>query len=186
MLFRSTFGTGRLVNTGDLSSTGVQSIYAIKDALQSSGIGGSGATQVALRDTASNLVKQTLNADRTISPASAVDWTAQNGWYVDLLLSAGERAVLDGVPLGDGVIAYASSVPNSDPCSGGGTSYLYQFTVGSGALAAKTLSYGSLLVGIGRIVDSNGKVSVVTTQRNQALSLAAAGSGMQQLEQDRR
>ena len=172
-----TFGTGRLVNIGDLSTTGVQSVYAVKDALQASGIGGSGASQAALRDTASHLVKQTLKADRTIDPVNAVDWTTQNGWYVDLdlPLSTGERIVLDGVPLGDGVIAYASSVPSSDPCSSGGKSYLYQFKVGNGALAAKTLTYDSLLVGIGRTVDSKGNVSVVTTQRNEALSLAAGG-----------
>ena len=174
------FGTGRLTNIGDLASTGVQSIYAIKDTLQATGIGGSGDTQVALRHRDANLVQQTLvtsTGTRRVDPVNPVDWSLQNGWYVDLSLSSGERVVLDGVPLGSGVLAYASSIPNSDPCSSGGSAWLYQFDIGKGSVLAAT-SYSSLLVGIGRTVDSKGNISVVATARDQSLSLAASSAGV--------
>ncbi len=173
------FGTGRMINVADLTDTGVQSFYTVKDALQATGIGGSGTTQVALRHADANLVKQTLatsGTTRTINPVNPVDWSTQNGWYTDLSLSSGERMVLDGVALNSGILAYASSIPSGDPCSGGGASWLYQFSITDGALASAT-GYSTMLVGIGRTVDSTGKVSVMVTQRNQSISLAATSTG---------
>ena len=39
-------------------------------------------------------------------------------------------------------------------------------------------SYSSLLVGIGRTVDSKGNIRVVATARDQSLSLAASSAGV--------
>lgn len=165
-------GTGRLLNNGDLSSTGLQTIYSIRDALGSTGLG-------PLRDPNAKLVKQRLNSSRLLDTPQSVDWNAQNGWYVDLDQSSGERVALDGIPLASGLIAFASTVPNSNPCGNGGSSYLYQFLLTSGNVADVEVS-NSLIVGVSRVMDSTGRVSAFFTKRDQTTQLKAAGSGLLQ------
>jgi type IV pilus assembly protein PilY1 len=103
-----------------------------------------------------------------------VDWNAQNGWYVDLNQASGERVALDGIPLASGLIAFASTVPNSDPCGNGGKSYLYQFLLTSGRVSDVETS-NSLIVGVSRVMDSTGRVSAFFTKRDQTMQLKAAG-----------
>ena len=70
------FGTGQYVATGDAATTGVQSLYGVRD----DGSNSSG--------TRSNLVQQTITTT-TISSASTtatcrstrVDWSTKRGWY---------------------------------------------------------------------------------------------------------
>jgi type IV pilus assembly protein PilY1 len=164
------FGTGRLVNNADLASTGLQTIYSIRDTLGSTGLG-------PLRDPNARLVRQELNASRRLDDAKSVNWNAQNGWYVDLDQSSGERVALDGVPLASGLIAFASTVPNGDPCGNGGSSYLYQFLLPSGDVRDVEVS-NSLIVGVGRVMDSTGRVSAFFTKRDQSTQLKAAGLGI--------
>jgi type IV pilus assembly protein PilY1 len=164
------FGTGRLLNNADLASTGLQTIYSIRDTLGSTGLG-------PLRDPNAKLVRQELNASRRLDDAKSVDWNAQNGWYVDLNQSSGERVALDGVPLASGLIAFASTVPNGDPCGNGGSSYLYQFLLPSGDVRDVEVS-NSLIVGVSRVMDSTGRVSAFFTKRDQSTQLKAAGLGI--------
>jgi type IV pilus assembly protein PilY1 len=164
------FATGRLVNNADMASTGLQTIYSIRDTLGSTSLG-------PLRDPNARLVRQELNANRHLDDAKSVDWNAQNGWYVDLNQSSGERVALDGIPLASGLIAFASTVPNGDPCGDGGNSYLYQFLLPSGDVRDVAVS-NSLIVGISRVMDSTGRVSAFFTKRDQSTQLKAAGVGV--------
>jgi type IV pilus assembly protein PilY1 len=164
------FGSGRLLNSADLTSTGLQTIYSIRDTLGSTGLG-------PLRDPNAKLVRQELNSSRRLDQAQSVDWNAQNGWYVDLNQSIGERVSLDGIPLASGLIAFASTVPNGDPCGNGGSSYLYQFLLTSGDVRDVEVS-NSLIVGVGRVMDSTGRVSAFFTKRDQSTQLKAAGAGI--------
>jgi type IV pilus assembly protein PilY1 len=161
------FGTGRLLNNGDLASTGLQTIYSVRDTLGSTGLG-------PLRDPNARLVKQELNGSRRLDNPQSVNWGAQNGWYVDMDQSRGERVSLDGIPLASGLIAFASTVPNSDPCDSGGISYLYQFLLPSGNVSDVEES-NSLIVGVSRVMASTGHVSAFFTKRDQTMQLKAAG-----------
>lgn len=161
------FATGRLLNNGDLSTKERQSIYSIRDTLDSTGLG-------PLRDEAAKLVRQELQADRRMADKPpTVNWNAQNGWYVDLW-DLSERVALDGIPLGSDLIAFASTVPNGDPCGNGGSSYLYQFQLSSGVVRDLGIS-DSLIVGVSRVMDSAGRVSAFFTKRDQSMELKAAG-----------
>lgn len=164
------FGTGRLLNNADLTSTGLQTIYSIRDTLDSTGLG-------PLRDPNAKLVRQKLNSNRRLDDAQSVNWNAQNGWYVDLDQSSGERVSLDGIPLASGLIAFASTVPNGDPCGNGGSSFLYQFLLPSGDVRDVEVS-NSLIVGVSRVMDSTGRVSAFFTKRDQSTQLKAAGVGL--------
>lgn len=152
------FGTGRYLGSDDLTNTDVQSIYAIKDSLTATGLGN-------LHSAGAGLVRQTLNASRLVASPATVDWTASNGWYVDLDQSSKERVNVDGTPLAVGVIGFASTVPTGDACDQGGRSYLYQFNMTTGNVV-KVDSYNALIVGIGRVVSINGTVSGTVTKQD--------------------
>ena len=53
------FGTGRMLNNADLSATGLQTIYSVRDTLGSTSLG-------SLREPPARLVRQTLNSQRLL------------------------------------------------------------------------------------------------------------------------
>lgn len=141
--FRAVYvGTGRLLGTSDLQDPATlsppanrayqQTVYGFKD---------TGGDLGNLRLPAAKLVEQTIGIvdanTRTISN-NAVDWSTQNGWYVDLnpaSQSPGERVTVDP-QLVRGVLLVATNEPNSEPCSAGGNSWAYQFDYRSGSYVA--------------------------------------------------
>jgi type IV pilus assembly protein PilY1 len=136
-------GTGQYLGIGDLSTTTTNTMYAIIDRLGTS-------TLPTPRSTNSNFVHQTMidtscPADapasictqgevvRTVN-ATSVDWSVQNGWYVDFVLG-GERSVTDPT-LALGTLAFTTIKPQTSTsgavtsCTGtdtavAATSYLY-------------------------------------------------------------
>jgi len=120
-------GTGRLLGLSDLSSTGVQSVYAIKDPMNNTPLGDVHAS--------SNMVAQTLsqagpNLPRTVTN-NAVNWSAKDGWYVDLI-GSGERVNVDMQVIFQ-TLSVATNTPNNDACTAGGSSYLYEFNISTGS-----------------------------------------------------
>jgi type IV pilus assembly protein PilY1 len=170
------FGTGRMLGVTDLTDTTRQTIYSVKDGLGATGLG-------VLRTTAtSGLVSQALGSNRQITSPKTVDWSTQNGWYVDLDQPASgtprERVHLDGIPLSAGVLAFVSTEPIDDACSQGGQSYLYQFDLASGAVLGVT-AFDSIVVGVNRVVGKGDQVSaIVTTQKQEILLEASGGSAL--------
>ncbi|MDH4289746.1 MAG: PilC/PilY family type IV pilus protein, partial [Aquincola sp.] len=119
--------TGRLLGLSDLSSTAVQTVYAIKDPLTNTPLGDAHAS--------SSMVAQTLseagpNLPRTVTN-NAVDWSTKNGWYVDLI-GSGERVNIDMQVIFQ-TLSVASNTPNNDACTAGGSSYLYSFNISTGS-----------------------------------------------------
>ncbi|UCF76428.1 MAG: pyrrolo-quinoline quinone, partial [Betaproteobacteria bacterium] len=141
--FRAIYvGTGRLLGASDLQDPATlsppenrayqQTVYGFKD---------TGGDLGNLRLPAANLVQQTISVidatTRTISN-NAVDWSTQNGWYVDFNpagQSPGERVTIDP-QLVRGVLLVATNEPNSEPCAAGGNSWAYQFDYRSGSYVA--------------------------------------------------
>lgn len=120
-------GTGRLLGLSDLSSTAVQTVYAIRDPLDATSLGDVHAS--------SDMVAQTLsqagpNQPRTVTN-NAVDWSTNTGWYVDLI-GTGERVNVDMQVIFQ-TLSVASNTPNNDACTAGGSSYLYSFNISTGS-----------------------------------------------------
>jgi type IV pilus assembly protein PilY1 len=134
--------TGRFLGSSDIQDPATlvpplnlayqQSIYGFKD---------TGADLGNLRDPAAKLVQQVMSlidaTNRTISN-NAVDWSTQNGWWVDLNPandSPGER-VYEDVQLVRGVLLVSANEPNNEACSSGGNRFFYQFDYRSGSYIA--------------------------------------------------
>lgn len=115
-------GTGKYLEQTDLTSTQVQSVYAIKDddvSAEISGLRGGG------------LVIQTLDVAgdfRTVA-SDAVDFGTGFGWMLDF--PAGERVNIDPLLL-NGVLLIPTTVPNSTSCLGGGYGWFNYFNYKTG------------------------------------------------------
>ena len=138
-------GTGRFLGVSDKTDSSVNSFYAIKDKLTTTGVG--------LVRTSGVLVKQTLtfgtskNGQNIIKNSnSTVDWSTKSGWYLDLP-NVGERVFTDpAVVLG--VVTFTTNIPTiADPCSGGGVSWLYELNwqTGGSSLGAEKTASGDLI-----------------------------------------
>ena len=114
------FGTGKYLESSDLSSTGVQSLYGIKD---NDAAVGARATDLQARTMA--VTSGTIDGKpvRAFEANDPLD-TDKKGWFVDLtVLPPAERMVGDPFLLGNVLVA-ASIIPSSDPCDAGGTGYI--------------------------------------------------------------
>jgi type IV pilus assembly protein PilY1 len=135
--------TGRYLGTPDLSDTSVQSIYAIEDKSQATGLG-----DVRL---ANVLVRQTLDTGssvRRVTSLNPVDWSQKRGWYVDL--PAGERVNVD-MSLAFNTLTAGANVPSDEPCAVGGNSWLYELDVASGDTRGEYKT-GALVVGMTSVI----------------------------------
>lgn len=128
------FGTGQYLQNSDVNNTDVQSFYAIWD---------KGVTPTALR---SSLQMQSITAEvdefgfqlRETSNAT-VDWSNQRGWYLDLIGPGaaatdpgGERVIANSFIRYDRII-FVTAKPSNDPCVPGGSSWLMELDVLTGA-----------------------------------------------------
>lgn len=121
------FASGRYLGSSDIADTTLQSLYVIKDSLTATGLG-------ILRNNV-NMVQQTMVArgstrGATIQP---VDWNRDNGWYMDLSLSPGERASIDMLQARD-LLVLTTNVPAPTACNPGGTSWTYFLNITTGSI----------------------------------------------------
>jgi type IV pilus assembly protein PilY1 len=158
-------GTGRYLGTSDVADTGQQSFYAVMDKLDAS-------TYLNPRAVGSGFVKQTLSdgkcpagtstsvcaptQDVKMVTSNPVNWTSNNGWYIDFLAS-GERSVTDPA-LGLGTLLFTTITPQSATVSACGSAdvgpnasfvYALDYMTGSsvqGANGVAAISLGSGLV----------------------------------------
>ncbi|HYC45016.1 MAG TPA: PilC/PilY family type IV pilus protein [Burkholderiales bacterium] len=116
-------GTGLLLGDKDIPgvsganawSSQTQSIYGLVDDLSAAPL---------VSPLRASLQQQTLttNADGSrTATANTVDFATKRGWYLDFP-AAGER-VNNAPALGAGALVVVTNVPNSDPCTLGGSSY---------------------------------------------------------------
>jgi len=118
------FGTGRLLDLGDIRDLTTQSVYVLKDT-------GTGIKASEWR-TSPAMAQQSLavtDAGNYKISGPDVDLGTQAGWFFDLDQNKGERVNLDPRVV-SGTLNVVSNIPtNSDACSVGGTSNLYQLNV---------------------------------------------------------
>ncbi|MDY0744333.1 PilC/PilY family type IV pilus protein [Paucibacter sp. R3-3] len=153
-------GTGRYLGKSDVTSTGQQSIYAIKDSLSSTGIG-------KARASAAQLVKQKVSdtSPRVVGDASTpVNWSSSNGWYVDLV-SAGERINVDMLLAFDVLTAAANkpaAVATDCTDAGKGTSLIYKLNIKNGMGTATEMS--TMVAGLSAVQLQSGMGVVIVTK----------------------
>jgi type IV pilus assembly protein PilY1 len=166
-------GTGRYLGGSDLNDTSVQSVYALKDNLTSTGLG--------LVRQPGVLVEQRLRMlagdnTRTTEPNNNDIWTSASGWYVDLP-SSGERVNID-MQQQLGLLTVVGNVPNTNACTLGGYAWLYNFDYRTGQfvpgatdnIAGVRLGSNALVAGIKLTKLTTGKAVTIVTDTGGGIS----------------
>lgn len=169
------FGTGRLLDFGDIEDTDTQAVYVLSD------------TGEAIGDNdwrgKANFAERTLTEtrpydDRTPTvPRSnqfeidgdVVNLGGQDGWFFDLDKTKGERVNLDPKIVA-GTLSVVTNVPKSSTaCAVGGTSYAYHLNVCTGeavsndGIAGSILSENAAAVGFIIVRLPSGALKMITT-----------------------
>jgi type IV pilus assembly protein PilY1 len=161
------FGTGKLIDPADTTTTGTQSFYGIWDdvgfgspmpsttayvvqveanrstkLVAQSTIGSAIAGTYVSTNSAG--VTSTVNLTGYKSSSATIDWSTKRGWYRDMLAGSGERMVYPMATIsGRLVLAYTISPISTaaDPCiqSSKGSEWSYAFDVLTGAAPDKSL-----------------------------------------------
>jgi type IV pilus assembly protein PilY1 len=151
-------GTGKYLETADLSDTQVQTLYVIKD----------DDAIATLTNPRTSLAQQTIimdplgTATRVTGSSNPVDFYTGRGWYVDFP-DSGERVNIDGY-LVQGILIIPTIVPSSTACSPGGYGWLNYFNYKTGAVTS--IKYDSTIVGINVLYISGEPVVSVVTSSN--------------------
>ncbi len=157
-------GTGKYLETSDLTNTQVQSQYAIKD---------DDATDT-LVNPRTTLVQQTISESASgsatrVSSGSTVNFYTGRGWYFDFP-DTGERQNVDS-RLVQGVLLIPTTVPTNTVCSPGGYGWLTYVDYKTG-LAVNTATdlvstkFDATIVGVNVIYIGGNPVPWVVTSAN--------------------
>ncbi|MBI3901546.1 MAG: hypothetical protein HY306_01155 [Nitrosomonadales bacterium] len=163
-------GTGRYLGASDLIDTSQRGFYGIKDTSAGTSSPGTvalytsapGSNTCANTGTPTNCFVQQVETNSTCpsnaptsiclsgevirsSTNNSVDWSMENGWYINLP-DSGERDNTDPV-LQLGTLGFTSNVPNVSACTVGGYSYRWFLDYRTGGpvstAAVKTIVNGS-------------------------------------------
>ncbi len=160
-------GTGKYLETADLSTSQTQTEYAILD----------DDAMTTLVNPRNSLVSQTLastGATRTVTN-NAVNFYTGRGWYVDFP-DSGERVNIDA-KLIQGTLVVPTIVPSNTVCSPGGYSWLNYFNYATGGSVITQASgsgipppglasskYDATIVGVNVVyIGGQPKIGVVTS-----------------------
>jgi type IV pilus assembly protein PilY1 len=120
-------GTGRLLDTTDLTNLAAQTVYALRDGTKS-------ARWETSRLPSGLSFPFTRSAMAAATLLQSVGWTTANaaGWYHDLV-ETGERIIIDPVDMELGKVIWLSTIPEiNNPCDPSGSSRLYAASLDSG------------------------------------------------------
>ncbi|WAH59646.1 pilus assembly protein [Pseudomonas silvicola] len=141
------FGTGKLLETTDKTTTDSEAFYAVWDADNATG-----------NYTVSNLQAQAITGTYTsgtsqylTTTSNVTDYTSQKGWYIPLVygtLLTGNRVIYQAAYTSGRVIFTTADIDTTDPCSSQGSGYIIELDALNGSL----LSYP--------VLDTNGDGSV--------------------------
>jgi type IV pilus assembly protein PilY1 len=157
--------TGRYLGTTDVTTSNVQSIYAIRDTLGTTPVGDLRSTLTKRTMTTVGTERFTCTGAQSTAGDPTCDPNAPKGWYVDLP-DTGERVNVD-MKLQLGTLVVASNVPGATACDPGGYSYKNYFDYSTGlSPAGATQPVGSklsnaLAVGINVIRLPDGRIVVI-------------------------
>lgn len=146
-------GTGRYLGVTDLANTSQQTFYAIKDSLGSASYGNprtaGGFVQQTMTTTTcpAGTSEDICSLGQTVrtSSGNAVNFSTDNGWYIDLI-DSGERDNTDPA-LALGTILFNTSVPNTTACTVGGYGYRYFLDYATGKPVSTAGGIGGVKLG---------------------------------------
>lgn len=127
-------GTGRMLGKSDLGDSKVQTFYALWD------------SNTSITNPRTSLAARTVTgtgSSRTVS-GSAIDWSKQQGWHVDL--PAGEKANTDP-SISYGVLSFTTNSPSATTCSSSSALYLVDLATGL-QLADNVFATGQAFYGV--------------------------------------
>lgn len=160
-------GTGQYLGTPDLSTTQVQTEYAIKDDNATTSL----VNPAGSPRNSTTLVQQVLtnNGNGTRSATgNPVDFTTGRGWYVDFP-DSGERVNIDG-KLVQGTLLVPTLVPSNTVCAPGGYGWLNYFNYQTGGSVDSSgivsSSYSNAIVGINVLYINGNPVFEPVTANN--------------------
>jgi type IV pilus assembly protein PilY1 len=166
-------GTGRYLGSADVTATPTpQTMYAIKDTLGASTYGnphtsGSGFIQQTITSTTCPAGQTLCSLGQTVYTSTnyAVDWTRNNGWYVDFP-GSGERSTTDPT-LVLGTLGFTTAIPDTSGCTVGGYGFVYflNYKTGGPVYASTTtapVGTGSDTAGTGGGTSTSTPVSTQT------------------------
>lgn len=172
------FGTGRYFATGDNSlGGGSNTFYAIRDFGDKGVVGALPVTAGRASLLQQSVIsEQVVTFDGVVQPVRVTtDFPIDasfNGWYLDLP-ATGERQVSTPL-LRAGRVIFTTLIPNTDPCSFGGTSWLMELD----ALSGSRLSFSPF--DLNRDFEFNSEDFVIITVAGE--DVAVPVSGRQSLE----
>lgn len=145
-----TLGTGRLLASGDTSSTQSQAFFAIKD-----GTGLAPGSSTSLPSSVSYPITKTNLLQLTdLTKKAAIDTSSQVGWWYDLGTGAsnlGWRVLMEPTAF-NGIVSFTSMLPSGEACSPSGTSRVYAIDLGTGqsklTSGSSTVSYLTTVSGV--------------------------------------
>lgn len=142
------FGTGRLLESVDRSTTATHSIYGVWDSGQSEAAN-FGIVRAKLDQMTVDVTNATTSAISGTT-SSYSNSSAKRGWFFELPRSK-ERIVVDPVTAA-GVVQFSSTIPPSSECSDNGNSYVYFLNPQSGLLVT-AIEGGTGYFGKGIVLD---------------------------------
>ena len=118
------FASGQYIDVNDPTNTRQQTLYGVWDKgdsnLQRSDL---------VQQSVTGVVSLGGNNFRTVT-SNTIDWSSKHGWYMDLPTS-GERVAVDPI-MRDGRIVFTTLIPDSSPCTAGGTGWLMELDFKNG------------------------------------------------------
>ena len=154
------FGTGKYIETSDVTSNGIQTLYGVLD----DGATVSGRSVLQKQEILLNTTQDyttpsnsTETYNLRVTTENPVDYTAdgldQKGWYMDLVAPSSVSVDADGNPvvgaytqegervvanpiLREGRILFTTMTPDANPCNFGGTSWSADLTAIDGSRPA--------------------------------------------------
>ncbi len=158
-------GTGEYLGLSDLTNTAKQTIYALKDNWDETGLGDvRAATNPAMVVQKATATVNATKDNIITGTALKVDWTNGIGWYLDLI-GTGERVTVNPLIVLNALYV-GTNVPNLDACSAGGNSWLYKLDISNGA-ALSSAPEGAIAVSLGNVLIV-GMTNVQLTSKNVA------------------
>ncbi|MFT4247798.1 MAG: PilC/PilY family type IV pilus protein [Pseudomonas sp.] len=164
-------GTGKYLETADITDTSVQTMYGFIDASEDSSgttLTPSDLTSRAMYETTSSSTSETV---RSFESSSALD-TDTEGWYINLVVDGGtaegERVVTTPQSYGSYLIFSSITPSESSGCSSSGSSWIYALDMFTGT--SSSTSYFDL--------DGDGDTSDDTTALGTAVGGKSISSGM--------
>ncbi|MEE9355781.1 MAG: PilC/PilY family type IV pilus protein [Methylococcaceae bacterium] len=115
------FGTGKYLETIDITDTSSQSFYGVWDSGTGNLVRSDLVSQAFLSGTITDNDTNSRTDLRVITD-HIIDYTTHKGWHIDLPAS-GERVIVNSIVRGS-LIFFNTWIPSSTPCGTGGSGYL--------------------------------------------------------------